>query len=354
MAEPQGIQEKCWVLDELNNKYLFKATTIRKDGTSIDNDVSECIAYDIATLLNLDCAKYELCIKDGIKGVITPDFLNNETFNVGEEELIDGVTLINLIDPEFKNMSLLNPKTKQYYTVSLILESIEKYGFINNVLEYLVFDLLIANRDRNPSNYGIIVNHKHNTIKLAPLFDNSTSLGVSINESKLDKYFENNIIKDENEFKYVLCEHIKHKVTIERFSQLKEKLVWDKEEMNRVANLIEESKLKLRPMLEEGLITNEMYLKRLDTIARKRRRYDISTTILTQQFNHIATYYYDEIYEIMKRIENFNDEVINNILIKYKDHLPIYKYNTINFLLKSRRDYMLHTYSNIKESERWR
>lgn len=43
-----------------------------------------------------------------------------------------------------------------------------------SIIKMVLFDVLIGQADRTPSNYGILVNKSKNSARLAPLFDNST------------------------------------------------------------------------------------------------------------------------------------------------------------------------------------
>ena len=155
--------------------------------------------------------------------------MDNKLKGPKKEEFIDGVTLINIIDPGFKNTSLVNPKTHQLYTADLIIQSVLKYNLMEDVINMFVYDSLIGNRDRNPSNYGIIINHETDQIRFAPLYDNCTSLGVSMVDHRLHECVdENGNIIDEQQLDLVIHKHIVGKVTLDRFHQYKEKRAWDK------------------------------------------------------------------------------------------------------------------------------
>ena len=76
LPETVGQQPKYW-FESYGKRYLFKKASLKGDGSPIYNDVSECIASDIATLIGIPSAEYYLCDNNGEKGVITPDFLDN-------------------------------------------------------------------------------------------------------------------------------------------------------------------------------------------------------------------------------------------------------------------------------------
>ena len=286
LPEPVGKQPKYW-FRSYNEMYLFKLATLKQDGSPVYNDVSECMAADLARYLNIPTAEYYLCEKEGEKGVITKDFLNNKPEGMKEEEFFDGVHLIQNIDPGFKNKSLINPQTHQYYTVDLILRTVEKYGLRKDALNMIIFDALIGNRDRNPSNYGIIINHKYNTVRFAPLYDSCASLGVSMVEHRLNKCFnKKGMIIDGNHLDVVVHKHIVGKVTLDRFLQYKDKRAWDREEEKRILTLIEQRRSELLPLLESNKISNEQYHKELNKVGNEYRRFDIG--FVFQFYNLVA------------------------------------------------------------------
>lgn len=81
-------------------------------------------------------------------------------------------------------------------------------GFEQDYVKMMLFDVLIGQADRSPSNYGIIIEANTNTARLAPLFDNST----------LTKpYIQNNVIS----FNHLLLERYQvAKVVFEAFRDL--------------------------------------------------------------------------------------------------------------------------------------
>lgn len=68
-------------------------------------------------------------------------------------------------------------------------------GFEHDCVKMMLFDVLIGQADRSPSNYGIIIEANTNSARLAPLFDNSTLTKpyiqnnvISFNHLLLDRY----------------------------------------------------------------------------------------------------------------------------------------------------------------------
>ncbi len=353
MEEPVGKQPKYWFLS-YGKRYLFKKAGYKQDETPIYNDVSECLASDVANLLGLDHATYYLCRSNGEDGVITPDFLNNEINKPKCEEFYDGVYLISQIDPGFKNKSLINPVTHQYYTADLVIRSIYKYGLLNDALNMFVYDCLIANRDRNPSNYGIIVNHKDNTIRFAPLFDNATSFGISMVSHRLAKCIaQDGHIVDNEHLNLVIHKQLTGKVTLDRHLQYSEKAKWDREEEKRILGLIENKRLELKTLLEQNLISLDEYHKTLSSIGNEYRKFNIVDLRYQLMISYLTLFYSKEIEPLMNKIEEkITKENIDKIFDAYKDYLPIDRLNIAKQVILERANWMTSFYrQNKKKSE---
>jgi len=352
LAEPVGKQPKYW-FQSYGNRYLFKYATNKADGTPIYNDVSECMAYEVAKFIGVPVAEYYLCENNGQKGVITKDFLNNDIGRPKKEEFFDGVYLISQIDPGFKNTSLINPKTKQYYTVDLVLRSVEKYGLMKDVLNMLVYDALIANRDRNPSNYGVIVNHETGDVRFAPLYDNCTSLGISMASHRLDKCFDSNgNIIDNEHLNTVIHKHFVGKITLERFSQYQDKRVWDRQEEKRILSLIEEKRIELLSLVNSGKLSITDYHKELYKFGNLYRKFDVSTVQYQTLIAYLTLNYPNEIEEIMSNICNINEEVIDKLFDYYKDVVPLDRMNMAKQIVLRRGRWMTDYYYKYRNESR--
>lgn len=352
LAEPVGKQPKYW-FESYKNRYLFKFATNKADGTPIYNDVSECMAHEVARFIGVPVAEYYLCENNGQKGVITKDFLNNDIGRPKKEEFFDGVYLISQIDPGFKNTSLINPKTKQYYTVDLVLRSVEKYGLMRDVLNMLVYDALIANRDRNPSNYGVIVNHETGNVRFAPLYDNCTSLGISMVSHRLDKCFDSNgNIIDNEHLNTVIHKHFVGKITLERFSQYQDKRVWDRQEEKRILSLIEEKRIELLSLVNSGKLSITDYHKELYKIGNLYRKFDVSTVQYQTLIAYLTLNYPNEIEEIMGNICKINEEVLDKIFNYYKSDIPIDRMNMAKQIILRRGIWMTDYYYKYRSESR--
>jgi len=109
------------------------------------------------------------------------------------DSLSEGAELIKDDGYEFNELQ------RDGYNIQLISAVLSHYSetLINDFLEIVVFDILIGNTDRHSQNWGItkLANGEN---KLAPAYDNSSSLGREFN-SNLPKVIAR--LKDNNLFK---------------------------------------------------------------------------------------------------------------------------------------------------------
>lgn len=86
-SEGSGRSEKIWLINSENNEIgLFK---YKKDKTTTDH-VSECIAYELAKLIQLPCAIFEVGVYMGREGSMSHSIINQEGMT-----LIEGIYFIN-------------------------------------------------------------------------------------------------------------------------------------------------------------------------------------------------------------------------------------------------------------------
>ena len=113
------------------------------------------------------------------------------------EVLNEGVTYIQAKYPFYNKKKLIDEYSEEKYSFQMIENCLTRDG-IKYILKMIIFDILIGNSDRHPSNWGIIIHV--NTIKgvesnFCPLYDNGSSLCSYVNEEDID-----NILKDKMRF----------------------------------------------------------------------------------------------------------------------------------------------------------
>jgi hypothetical protein len=173
--EGSGRSEKIWLKNLATNQIgLFK---FKKDLNTKDH-ISEKLASELAALLGIPCAHVEIGIYNGREGSMS--FLINKD----DEALIEGIWLINQLYPNYSAEKMYDESTEEYYSLEMIVNSVEKYGLLPELLKMLVFDYLIGNSDRHQNNWAII-SKGDKTYTFSPLYDNSSSLCCYVPEDKI-------------------------------------------------------------------------------------------------------------------------------------------------------------------------
>ena len=135
--EGSGRSEKIWLINpDTGQTGLFK---FKKDISTTDH-VSECIAYDLANIIGIPCAKFEVGLYKGREGSMSYSIVDNK-----EETLIEGIYCISLQYEHFDTETLMDSKTKDKYSLEMIQKALEPLGLFYDFLPVCIFDFLIGN-----------------------------------------------------------------------------------------------------------------------------------------------------------------------------------------------------------------
>lgn len=177
-SEGSGRSEKIWLRNpDTEQTGLFK---FKKDVGTTDH-VSECVAYDLACLLDIPCAKFELGTYNDREGSISYNIIKEN-----DEILIEGIYFITVFYPGYDSEKFIDAETGDRYSIEMIIKSIEKIVQLDGFLKMLIFDYLIGNTDRHQSNWAIVL--KKDEMKWSPLYDNSSSLCAYVKEQQIKSY----------------------------------------------------------------------------------------------------------------------------------------------------------------------
>jgi len=179
LSEALGTKFKFWYTGENRQRYLFKEV---REGTG--EHWSEKICCEIASMLGLPHAHYNLAIWKNRYGVVTPSFvdtLQKERLIHGNEILKPDVSPISfykrrhhLIRKVTSFLKIINPPRGT--TVKEIKNANDAF------IGYLMFDVLVGNADRHDENWGMVLTA--NGVELAPSYDHASSLGREIRDEE--------------------------------------------------------------------------------------------------------------------------------------------------------------------------
>ncbi|PWA09678.1 hypothetical protein DCC39_12595 [Pueribacillus theae] len=181
-------------------KYLIKYPRKVKVGVSWE-DITEFVAAQIGTIFGLEMMKVEIVIRNGRRGCLLRNFVDEFGAKMYEE---GGVLLTSLVEgynelqeSRLKNIDLIDAGFQ-------MISKLEYWATIKEqFLNMLVFDILIGNQDRHPFNWLIL--YFDTEVKFSPIYDNGASLGFRFEDeklmemvsdvAKLNKYVRNTKVK---------------------------------------------------------------------------------------------------------------------------------------------------------------
>ncbi len=174
--EQLGTKEKYW-LRIGERRHLFK---IGRPNTG--ENWAEKIAAELANLLGLPHANYDLATWKGHKGVLSPLFVPEDGRLILGNELLAAIhtgypanEIRRVRDHTLGRIHALLSNHVIVYPPNWVPPSEQITGAYDLFLGYLLFDAWIANQDRHHENWGLISHQR--MIYLAPSYDHAASMG---------------------------------------------------------------------------------------------------------------------------------------------------------------------------------
>lgn len=182
-----GTKPKFWVRHPVLGQSLFKAA---RPGTG--EDWAEKVGAEIANLLGLPHATYELAVAERARGTISPSFVGDGA------TLVHGNELLVRFNPTYVEFNPLDLRAG--YTVDQVLEALQAASVqVDPRLQlppsvdsapalltgYLLLDALIGNTDRHHENWAAIQPAEDVSPFLSPTFDHASSLGRNESERRM-------------------------------------------------------------------------------------------------------------------------------------------------------------------------
>ena len=150
------------------NKWFFKETR-----TNSYEDYTELFSEEIFKYFGINNTFYDLAILNDKKGVISYDFTNGNEYINGKDiisEIINSDDIKEIV--KYNNINSLRYIIEEYAKKHKLKINIE--NIIKKLEKIILIDMLLLQNDRNPNNYGFIIDN--NELVLARIFDNSNAI----------------------------------------------------------------------------------------------------------------------------------------------------------------------------------
>jgi hypothetical protein len=180
--EPMGSKDKVWCQlppEFLGGHWLFKQP--RQQEENIEH-LAEKIAHEVATLIQVPCARVELAELNAVRGSISLDVRSAGDVLVHGNEIIAGRVL---------GYDRHQKRHTSDHTYERIRQAILKVCAgrckedLGQFAGYLVFDALIGNTDRHHENWALLKREAGPADhRLAPSFDHASSLGREMRDER--------------------------------------------------------------------------------------------------------------------------------------------------------------------------
>lgn len=131
-SEGSGRSEKQWIMNpDTEQTGLFK---YKKDIGTTDH-ASECIASDLANLIGIPCANFEIGMYHGREGSISYNIVEHNGMT-----LIEGIYCISMLYSDFDVEKLIDTKSGERYSLDMIERVLKGFELFEDFLPILVFD----------------------------------------------------------------------------------------------------------------------------------------------------------------------------------------------------------------------
>ena len=188
--EDMGSKKKFWYFDsdEQQGYWLFKYPK-----TNTGEHWAEKIAAEVATLLDIECARVELAKFAGEQGSAAKAFTDTDWELVHGNEML--ARSVQNYDPdatfhhsEHTLANILSVMENVFVERTTALEAKRRLA------EYIVLDALIGNTDRHHENWGVLRRRSGDLWEgfVAPSFDHASSLGRELLDAKREKLLTEN------------------------------------------------------------------------------------------------------------------------------------------------------------------
>jgi hypothetical protein len=185
LYEADGSDEKIWLIDPRSQRRALFKPNVRNDTPEQADHWPEKLASEIAGVLGIPAAPIDLAVRNGMRGCLSYDV------RPANWELQPGFVLLGQhlgdhdpMDRKHVGHSLKNIGTVlRGYGSPPACSCPGGFDAFDVFVGYLVLDALIANRDRHPANWAVLLGPGPDDRSLCPSYDHATSLGFHLTDA---------------------------------------------------------------------------------------------------------------------------------------------------------------------------
>jgi hypothetical protein len=190
-----GSKFKFWYQDESLGQCLYKEARL-----NTGEDWAEKLAAELAELLGLPHANYEMALWRERSGTVSPQILPPNT------DLIHGNDILSALISGYPRRQGYN---LSQHTWSFVLDAITRsevklplgwvplapvMSAVSVFVGYLLLDAWIGNSDRHHENWGFVYQKSDRSVHLAPTYDHASCLGRELMDSKRQTLLQNRAV----------------------------------------------------------------------------------------------------------------------------------------------------------------
>ncbi|CAM3536723.1 MULTISPECIES: HipA domain-containing protein [Saccharibacillus] len=183
---PVSLTNDNWKIAGEHTGEMWSEKICSELGKTIGLDIHECniarleLSEESINYYGINTGKLE---GKELYGALCTSFLIEE-----KESLIEGADMIMEIDPSYDRKTLRGET--EVYSYDLLERLFLQYGELEYLHRMIIFDTLVGNTDRHQDNFGMIRNELTKEVRMAPLYDNSSSLGRELPLRKVELMFK--------------------------------------------------------------------------------------------------------------------------------------------------------------------
>lgn len=187
LYEADGSEEKIWLStrEEPCRRALFKPN-VRNDTDEKADHWPEKLASEVARVLNVPRADIDLAARSGRRGCVSYD-VKPDGWQLQPGFLLLSEYLKEDHDPmdkRHKGHTLPNVRgALRDFAQPPGFGGPATFGAFDVFAGYTVLDAVIANRDRHPANWAVLIGPERGDSLLCPSYDHATSLGFSLTDA---------------------------------------------------------------------------------------------------------------------------------------------------------------------------